>query len=247
MHAIVKAYTLSECMDAMATYANAYESAGGKNLIFCEDRLTLIGERALIKGTGGTFSSAVSTFARFLKMDGRAISKQGSVMAVGEIMTRLQREGKLKCFKTVSGIGNNARSIYETLAQFAASEITPELLHESLAQLPDDMLKKKVSDLALIFEGYNEFLRAGGLVDESHYLSLLPKRIRQERSLEGYNVFFVGYSSFTAQAKEIIRAALETADNVVGIFCGGEEDLYTNAAAEAFLRRFPVQIRLFKG
>ena len=234
MHAIIKAYTLSECMDAMAEYAYAYQQAGGKNLIFCEDRLTLIGERALIKRTGGTFSSAVSTFARFLKMDGRAISKQGSVMAVGEIMTRLQREEKLKCFKTVSGIGNNARSIYETLAQFAASEITPEMLEESLAQLPDDMLKKKVSDLALIFEGYNEFLRDGGFVDESHYLSLLPKRIRQENSLKGYNVFFVGYSSFTAQAKEIIRAALETAENVIGIFCAGEEELYTNRAAAAF-------------
>ena len=234
MHAIVKAYTLSECMDAMAEYANAYELAGGKNLIFCEDRLTLIGERALIKRTGGTFSSAVSTFARFLKMDGRALSKQGSVMAVGEIMARLQREEKLKCFKSVSGIGNNARSIYETLAQFAASEITPELLQESLAQLPDDMLKKKVFDLALIFEGYNEFLRAGGFVDESHYLSLLPKRIREENSLKGYNVFFVGYSSFTAQAKEIIRAALETAENVIGIFCAGEEELYTNRAAAAF-------------
>lgn len=236
MNAIVKAYTLSECMDAMATYANAYEAAGGKNLIFCEDRLTLIAERALIRGTGGTFSSAVSTFARFLKTDGHALTKQGSVMAVGEVMTRLQREEKLKCFKTVAGIGNNARSIYETLAQFSASEITPDVLKESLAQLPEDMLKKKVQDLALIFEGYNEFLRDGGFVDESRYLSLLPKRIREENSLKGYNVFFVGYSSFTAQAKETIRAALDTAENVIGIFCAGEEELYANRAAAAFER-----------
>ena len=128
MNAIVKAYTLSECMEAMASYANTYEASGGKNLIFCEDRLTLIAERALIKGTGGTFSSAVSTFARFLKTDGQAITKQGSVMAVGEVMTRLQREEKLQCFKTVAGIGNNAKSIYETLAQFSASAITPENL-----------------------------------------------------------------------------------------------------------------------
>ena len=236
MNAIVKAYTLSECMEAMASYANTYESSGGKNLIFCEDRLTLIAERALIKGTGGTFSSAVSTFARFLKTDGQAITKQGSVMAVGEVMTRLQREEKLQCFKTVAGIGNNAKSIYETLAQFSASEITPDVLKESLGHLPEDMLKKKVQDLALIFEGYNEFLREGGFVDESHYLSLLPKRIREDGSLKGYNVFFVGYSSFTAQAKEIIRAALDTADNVIGVFCAGEEELYANRAATAFER-----------
>ena len=69
MNAVLKAYSLSECMDVMSEYARAYESAGGCNLIFCEDRLTLIAERALLRATGGTFSSAVSTFARFLKTE----------------------------------------------------------------------------------------------------------------------------------------------------------------------------------
>ena len=81
---IIKAYTLSQCMDVMAQYAQAYEQSGGRNIIFCEDRLTLIAERALLAQTGGTFSSAVVTFARFLEADGKTISKQGSVMAIGE-------------------------------------------------------------------------------------------------------------------------------------------------------------------
>ena len=236
MNAVIKAYTLLECMDLMAEYAEAYERAGGKNIIFCEDRLTLLAERALLKRMGGTFDSSVSTFARFLKSDERAVSKQGSVMAVGEVMTRLQREGALQCFTTISGVGNNARCIYETLAQMSASEVTPDVLKQSLALLPEDNLKRKISDLALIYEGYVAFLQEKGLLDESKYLTLLPQRIRSEGSLRGYNVFFLGYTSFTAQARETIRAALDTAENVVGIFCGGEEDLYTNAAAEAFER-----------
>ena len=139
MNAVIRAYTLSECMEVMSEYAEAYEKQGGKNLIFCEDRLTLVAERALLTRMGGTFQSSVSTFARFLKTDGRTISKQGSVMAVGEVMTRLQRENKLHCFQSIAGIGNNARCIYETLAQMSASEITPEVLRESLALLPEDM------------------------------------------------------------------------------------------------------------
>ena len=234
MNVIVKTYTLSECMEATAEYAQAYEKTGGRNIIFCEDRLTLIAERALLTKTGGTFSSSVSTFARFLATEERALSKQGSVMAVGEVMTRLQREGALQCFTSAAGIGNNARCIYETLAQMSASEITPEVLKESLLLLPDDMLRKKIADIALIFEGYTEFLREKRFVDESTYLSLLPRRIRQEGVLKGYNVFFLGYTSFTAQARETIRAALETADNVVGIFCVGEEEIYANRAATAF-------------
>ena len=236
MNAVLKAYTLSECMEVMAQYALAYEQQGGRNLIFCEDRLTLIAERALLRATGGTFRSTVSTFARFLKAEGRTISKQGSVMAVGEVMTRLQREGKLQCFTSLVGIGNNARCIYETLAQFSASEITPETLRESMEQLPDDMLRKKVADLALIYEGYTAFLKENAFLDESKYLSLLPKRIREEGALKGYNVFFLGYGSFTAQARETVRAALETAENVIGVFCAGEEDLYANKGADAFER-----------
>ncbi|MBR4942608.1 MAG: PD-(D/E)XK nuclease family protein [Clostridia bacterium] len=234
MNAILKAYTLSECMETMAEYVAAYEAKGDYNLIFCEDRLTLIAERALLRKVGGTFRSHVTTFARFLKTDEKALSKQGSVMAVGEVMLRLQNEGKLQCFKSVSGVGNNARSIYETLAQFSASEITPQLLREGVENLPDDMLRKKIVDLAEIYEGYSAFLQEGNFVDESKYLAVLPQSIRQEGMLKGVNVFFLCYTSFTAQARETIRAVMETAANTFGIFCAGEEELYANRAAESF-------------
>ena len=236
MRAVIKAYTLSQCMDVMAQYAEAYEKRGEENLIFCEDRLTLIAERALTARMGGTFQSSVATFARFVKTDERTVSKQGSVMAVGEVMTRLLRENKLQCFHSASGVGNNAKSIYETLAQFSASEVTPEILRESAELLPNDALRKKTLDLALIYEGYNEFLRERALLDESRYLSLLPAYIREKADLKNTNVFFLCFNSFTAQAAQTIRAVLETAKNVVGVFCSGEEDIYTNRAASTFLR-----------
>lgn len=234
MNVLLTANTLSQCMETMAEYAAAYELQGDKNLIFCEDRLTLLAERALLRATGGSFLSSVSTFARFLKSNENTISKQGSIMAVGDVMARLQREGVLQCFTTITGIGNNAKSIYETLAQFSASEITPDVLKESLALLPDDMLKKKVADLAAIYEGYDEFLQAHAFVDESKYLSLLPQKIKKENAFDGVNVFFLGYTSFTAQAAQTIRVAVEGAKNVFGIFCGGEEEIYCNRAVQTF-------------
>ena len=236
MNAIIKAYTLSECMESMAEYAESYEKLGGENIIFCEDRLTLIAERALMARLGGSFYSSVSTFARFLKAEGKTVSKQGSVMMVGEVMTRLQREGKLQCFTSAAGVAKNARCIYETLAQFSASEITPDILRESLSLLPEGTLNNKISDFAYIFEGYNAALLREGLLDESRYLSLLPKNIRESGVLKGKNVFFLGYTSFTAQAKEIIRAAIEQANNVIGIFCSDNKELYTNRAFDGFCK-----------
>lgn len=236
MNLILKGYTLSECMEAMSAYAQAYEEQGLQNLIFCEDRLTLVAERALLQTTGGTFRSRVTTFARFLKTEGRSISKQGSVMAVGDVMTRLQREGALQCFTSTAGVGNNAKCIYETLAQFSASEITPEILRESLQLLPEDLLKKKVADLAAIYERYAAFLNERQYLDESRYLSLLPAQIRLDEQLKESNVFFLCFSSFTAQAAQALRAAMESVKNVIGVFCCGEEEIYTNRALHTFER-----------
>ncbi|MBQ8685649.1 MAG: PD-(D/E)XK nuclease family protein [Clostridia bacterium] len=236
MITILKAYTLSECMEITSEYAAAFEKRGEENLIFCEDRLTLVAERALTRRTGGTFQSSVSTFSRYLSTQEQTLSKQGSVMAVGEAMTKLQRKNALQCFTSVVGVGNNARSIYETLAQLAASEITPEVLSENLALLEDGALKRKLSDLALIYAEYARFLRENGYMDESRYLSLLPSRIREDTTLQDKNVFFLCYHSFTAQAAQTIRAAIETAKNVVGVFCAGEEDIYSNQALRTFTR-----------
>lgn len=236
MITVIKAFTLSECMEEISKYVSAFEKTYKTctNLIFCEDRLTLIAERAILRETGGTFQTSVTTFARFLRSDEHAISKQGSVMVVGEVMTRLQREKKLQCFTTASSTGNNAKCIYETLAQFSASEITPEILRGSSALLTDEVLKKKTSDLALIYEGYTQFLAERGLFDESRYFSLLPQRILQDETLKDTNVFFLGYTAFTPQAREIIRAVCKKAQNVIGVFCSDKEDLYANRAFETF-------------
>ena len=232
----LNAYTLSECMEIMADKIAEFERDNQKNIIFCEDRLTLIAERALTRKLGGSFLTSVTTFARVLNTDEKILSKQGSVMAIGRIMSDLQREKKLHCFTSAGAIENSARCIYETIAQIAASEVTPDVLKESSELLDGDVLKDKVCDLELIYREYSAFLSENGYLDESKYLSLLPDRIRADKQIKNANVFFLCYTSFTAQAQEAIRAAIETAKNVVGIFCAGEEDIYTNRATVAFQR-----------
>lgn len=234
MITVINAYTLSECMAAVAVAVDAAERAGEKNLVFCEDRLTLIAERAILRQTGGTFLSSVTTFSRFLKTDQTVLSRQGSVMAVGDVMTRLQSEGRLKCFLTTESVAYSAECIYEQLAQFGASEITPETLNESVEGLEEDALKNKMSDLALIYERYEAFLKEKGYLDESRYLSLLPECLKETAGIVETNVFFLCYTSFTAQAMKTLAAAFECAKNVVGVFCDGKEELYAGQALDRF-------------
>lgn len=234
MNILVKAYTLSECMDATADYVKAYEAVGMANLIFCEDRLTLIAERTIVRALGGSFFTSVTTFGRFLRAEVSRLGKQGSVMAISGIMAELQKEGKLKCFTEKYNLTKDSQCVYETIAQLAAARVDAKTLEDSLADIAEPVLKEKVADLALIYARYDEFLGENGYVDDSRYLSLLPDAIRADKSMKNTNVFFVGYTAFTKQAAEAMKAAAESAANVIGIFCGGEEAFYTNAAADRF-------------
>lgn len=234
MNFILNAYTLSQCMDIMAERVRLYEQNGESNIVFCEDRLTLLAERALTRTTGGTFLTNVTTFARFLSANEHIISKQGSVMAIGGIMSRLHKEKRLKCFTSLAAIENSAKAVYETIAQIASSEITPEILEESSLELENCVLKDKIDALALIYREYSSFLSDNGYLDESKYLALLPERIKNDPALKRSNVFFLCYSSFTAQAIKSVRAAVENARSVIGIFCEGEEELYVKKVSNRF-------------
>ncbi len=234
MTAIFKAYTLSECLDVLTDLVERSERVGKRSLIFCEDRLTLIAERAIARKLGGSFLTSVSTFSRFLKTDSKILGKQGSVMAIGKVMLALQRQNKLQCFRSAASIATDAKCIYETVAQFSASGVEPDTLKENAESLREDILKSKIKDLALIYEGYVSFLQENGYVDASRYLALLPDTVRQDQGLKTANVFFFGYTAFTAQALHTVRAAAETAENVIGVFAGGNEEFYTNAAINAF-------------
>ncbi len=202
---------------------------GRKVLVFCEDRLTLEAEKAVASAQGAVFDVSVTTFARFLD-DGtprKVLTKQGSVLVVGGIASRLA--GELKCFgKNPSGC---AASLYETIAQLRAALVTPEMLEEARSEA-DKLLGEKLGDIALIYREYLAFLDKGYL-DESGVLALLPAAIGRQK-LEGADICFAGFSSFTRQAAEGILAACRCGADVSAVLIGGEEAVYTNEAAEAF-------------
>lgn len=223
----VLAPTLDDALQSLADCVAASEQKGGKNLVFCEDRLTLLAERAIVNRLGGTFDTEVTTLARFLADGRRVLSKYGSVM---EISALIEEHGEeLKCFRP-----NSASAVYETIAQLSASRISAQTLREN-AEATDGFLRWKLSDLAFLLERYNAFLAENGLLDENGYLSLLPEKL-SSGGLHETNVFFFAFGSFTKQAREGICAAAENAKSVTGIFLGGAEEIYTNEAARAFLR-----------
>lgn len=228
MTKIIEAPTLDDALSALAEEIGRNEERGERTLVFCEDRLTLRAEQAVLSVRGGSFLTEVTTFRRFLSRASAAktVSKQGSVLETAALIGEL--EGELTCFRR-----NAAQAVYETIAQLSASCVEPALLR-SAAEETDGVLARKLSDLALLYERYLGFLSGRGLLDENGYLALLPDAM--QRGLHGVNAVFFAFPSFTRQARQGIRAAIRTAASVTGIFLAGKADYYTGEAAGIFRR-----------
>ena len=200
MTQVIGAPTLFDALSILSERVRRNEEKQIRNLIFCEDRLTLLCERAVLDAVGGSFLSEVTTFARYLSGSARVLSKQGSVIKLSELIDVYADE--LSCFRRGA-----AQAVYETIAQLSASCVNAEMLRES-ALSTDGILKKKLSDLAFLLEKYVLFLKENELVDENGYLGLLPEKIAGEgANLYRTEIFFFGFPSFTKQAQEGFLAA----------------------------------------
>ncbi len=227
---MIRAYRAETLFDALGKLKELIAASGDaeKNLIFSEDRITLLAERAVLGAGGGTFDTEITTFARYLSgWGGTRLSKEGSVMKISELILKRKEDGG--CFHSGS-----ARAVYETIAQLAASNVTPEML-KNAAPETDGMLARKLLGLAAVYGEYETFLKESGMTDENGYLALLPEKIASD-GLENTNVYFFAFPSFTRQALEGAEACFAHAKNVTGIFLGGAAGIYTNRAYRRFVQ-----------
>lgn len=209
------------------------ESAGKKTVIFCEDRLTLAAERAVCAAAGGTFSSSVYTFARFLSAErgkcSNILSSQGSAMVIRKLIEQMR--GELTMFKKLSS-PTAAQDIYDTIALLYSSRVTPDDL--SGVSAPAVVLEGKIRDLEKLYRAYSDYLEESGSMDRNRYLAILPEVILKSPAIIGAEVIFLGFQAFTHSVSECASACMEAAKNVTGLFIGGSAEVYVNEAAASF-------------
>ena len=232
MNLSVIAPTLGEALEELKNYVRKGRDEGRRIVIFCEDRLTLVAERAVCAAVGGTFSVSVYTFARFLSQerpdDGKILSSRASAIAIRGIIEK-NRE-KLRLFRRLSAAAA-AGSIYDTIALLYSSGISAE---EISAAQAGGLLSDKLHDIAVVYSEYTAFLQESGRLDRNVYLRLLPDVIRKSDKIIGADVVFLGFQAFTGTVAECVKACMRTAENTCGIFTGGAPDIYANEAPAQF-------------
>ena len=93
---------------------NGVNGLSGKNLIFLEEKVSLMAERIICDKTGGSFNTEVYSFGNFLRTRKKVdnlLSKEGSAMAVKRILS----SSTLKCFKASKTM--LAPTLYELIMQ----------------------------------------------------------------------------------------------------------------------------------
>lgn len=236
--AVFTTKTYFDCIDKAAELATSFGvSLDTKIIIFCEDKLTLSLEKALVTKAGGAFGAEVLSFGRYVSRinpDRKTLSKESSAMAVKKILNDLK--GQLTSFSRLGASPSLATKTSELIAQLKSAKVTPDSLFNCLEDCPKNM-GAKLHDIALVFKGYEEFLKKGGFTDSSNSLDDMIPAIKSDEDLRGAHVIIAGYSSITKQSCEVMETLLSICASCDFIAVSGEnEDLYTNEFLNFALR-----------
>ncbi|MBR2871518.1 MAG: exodeoxyribonuclease V subunit gamma [Clostridia bacterium] len=216
---------LNDCL------SNSANSLDGENLIFCEEKISLMVERLICERFGGSFNTEVYSFGNFLRVskpNENALSKEGSAMVVQRILSSIS----LDCFR-----GNKstlAPTLFELIIQLKSANVTPDDLIFAM-QKTNGVLKNKLSDIAKAYTAYENYLLENGYEDQSSMLSYLPEILENSQRVAKANVYVVGFTSFTSQTRSAVRSLIKTAKNVTAILVEGQNDFaFVNETSKAF-------------
>ncbi|MBQ3596437.1 MAG: PD-(D/E)XK nuclease family protein [Clostridia bacterium] len=207
----------------------------GKNLIFCEEKISLMAERSICTAFDGTFNTDVYSFGNYMrakKSQTDVLSKEGSAMVVKRVLSSTP----LQVLKTNKQ--NLAPTLFELISQLKSASVTPIDLEVAIDQNQkgvSTLLKNKLKDVIEIFNGYQAFLQKNNYEDQSSSLDDLWKILESDVELENTDVYLIGLSSFTSQTKKAINVLLKKAKSVTAILVEGDNHYaYVNETSSCF-------------
>ena len=111
------------------------------------------------------------------------------------------------------------RSVLHMLSECKQCAISPLLLEETAATLPDGLLKSKITDLSLIFGAYEALVAQASLVDPQDDLTVLAKRLPESCLFDDALVFVDGFKGFTQQEFLILERLMTRVRTLTVTLC----------------------------
>lgn len=204
-------------------------------------------EKEVIKRLGGKSNLYVEVI-NFRRLCNRVARQLGGLVSVhlddgAKKLVMLETLKNVAPFLTEysSGVENAefASKALSMVNELHACCVTPKMLEDAAENIksrnPSSSVCSKLSDIALIAEGYEAALsEIPGVVSDIY--AKLSKQLSEEVFFEGCDVFFDSFYGFTASEYEIISLIAEQADNVYVTFpCDKdcEDEIFTRSRKSA--------------
>ena len=191
----------------------AGENLDKKVFVFCESRSTLSYEMGIAERTGGSFSTSVMSFSRYVGLFGK-IDKYLGKTAATLVVRRIIEQNAASLTRLRRGTANLAVNVYNIISQLKAAKVTT-LDVDGIVSAEGGAFGSKLKDIAFIYSEYERFIAENGYTDENGYLSLMPELLRRDKSLKGATVIVSGIGNLTKKTVDIILALDALADLTV--------------------------------
>lgn len=173
------------------------------------------------QGLNGSIRAQVLSFRRLahrvlLETGGAAripIGETGKRMVLRELLER--HKNSLRVFAKSADRPGFTDSLARSIGEFKTYLVYPEDLNKVCSSIGEnfDLLKDKLSDLALLYAELEKYL-AANYTDPDDYLTLLAQKVTNSKFLNGAAVWIDGFKGFTPQEYEVIENLFRVCESV---------------------------------
>ena len=113
------------------------------------------------------------------------------------ILSKLNREGKIKYYKRMGNKIGFAKKLTQAVSEFYSYNVTDEDIDKVIKKQKNDKLNDKLSDLKLIFNEFKKNLTEKKLFIKEDKYNLLNEKILDVDMFNEYHITFDGFTGFT--------------------------------------------------
>lgn len=193
--------------------------------------LDVVTEKGLLRGEVLSFKRMAHRVSE--ECGGRTelrISDSGRNMLIYKLLKDKGEE--LQYFNRMAKKQGFSSIVSKVITEFKKYNISEEILSSKKDEINDEELKKKISDLKLIFNSFNDILHKR-FIDSDDELTLLAKRLKDCNIYDDAEIWIDEFTTFTPQQLEVIKVLAKKAKVVNITLCsdslsGGSDIDYTD-------------------
>ena len=188
---------------------NYQKDPQAEHLFIVPDRISVLTEVKIFESLGieSTCNIRVLTLSRLasIVMEGMSVIPKTSSCMIFQKLLKDNRQD-LKCFNKRIDI-DLASCVFETISQFKSCRIPVENVYVSSQ---NKILEDKLSDMALLYDKYQKYLKQKNLYDSLDRLDFVELKIKDNDFIKSSYIYIGSFDSFTFQGFQIISSIMKT-------------------------------------